>query len=63
MERQRHGQRSYRRRGQAGQGRHQGSDWQGKTLGDANLAADGKSDKVEGKIQNAIGGLMDALKK
>ena len=35
----------------------------GKVLGDARLTADGKSDKVEGKIQNAIGGLKDALKK
>ena len=35
----------------------------GKALGDSKLVADGKSDKVEGKIQNAIGGLKDALKK
>jgi uncharacterized protein YjbJ (UPF0337 family) len=35
----------------------------GKALGDAKLQADGKSDKVEGKVQNAIGGLKDALKK
>jgi uncharacterized protein YjbJ (UPF0337 family) len=35
----------------------------GKALGDAKLTAGGKSDKVEGKIQNAIGGLKDALKK
>jgi len=26
------------------------------------LVAEGKSDKVEGKIQNAVGGLKDALK-
>jgi len=26
-------------------------------LGDGKLVSDGKSDKVEGKIQNAIGGL------
>jgi len=35
----------------------------GKALGDAKLQADGKSNKVEGKVQNAIGGLKDALKK
>jgi len=35
----------------------------GKALGDAKLAADGKDDKVEGKTQNAIGGLKDVLKK
>ncbi len=34
-----------------------------KALGDAKLTAEGKSDKVEGKVQNAIGGLKDALKK
>lgn len=35
----------------------------GKALGDTKLIADGKSDKVEGKVQNAVGGLRDALKK
>ncbi len=35
----------------------------GKATGDASLIADGKSDKTEGKIQNAFGGLKDALKK
>ncbi len=35
----------------------------GKVLGDAKLQADGKGDKAEGKVQNAIGGLRDALKK
>jgi uncharacterized protein YjbJ (UPF0337 family) len=34
----------------------------GKATGDAKLEAEGKADKVEGKIQNAIGGLKDALK-
>lgn len=35
----------------------------GKTLGDAKLVADGKNDKAEGKIQNAIGGVKDALRR
>ena len=35
----------------------------GKATGDAKLEADGKADKVEGKIQNAVGGLEDALKR
>jgi uncharacterized protein YjbJ (UPF0337 family) len=35
----------------------------GNAIGDAKLTAEGKSDKVEGKVQNAIGGLKDALKK
>jgi uncharacterized protein YjbJ (UPF0337 family) len=35
----------------------------GKATGDAKLTADGKANKVEGKVQNAIGGLKDAVKK
>jgi uncharacterized protein YjbJ (UPF0337 family) len=35
----------------------------GKAVGDPKLEADGKADKVEGKVQNAVGGLKDALKK
>ena len=34
----------------------------GKAVGDTKLEADGKADKIEGKVQNAIGGLKDALK-
>ena len=34
----------------------------GKSLGDSKLVAEGKSDKAEGKIQNAVGGLKDAVK-
>jgi uncharacterized protein YjbJ (UPF0337 family) len=34
----------------------------GKAVGDAKLESEGKADKVEGKIQNAIGGLKDTLK-
>lgn len=33
-----------------------------KITGDVKLQADGKSDKAEGKIQNAIGGVKDALR-
>jgi uncharacterized protein YjbJ (UPF0337 family) len=35
----------------------------GKALGDGKLTAEGKADKVAGKVQNAVGGLKDALKK
>ena len=35
----------------------------GKAVGDAKLRSDGKADKVEGKVQNAIGGLKDTLNK
>jgi uncharacterized protein YjbJ (UPF0337 family) len=34
----------------------------GKVTGDAKLQADGKADKAAGKIQNAVGGLKDAVK-
>jgi uncharacterized protein YjbJ (UPF0337 family) len=35
----------------------------GSVFGDTKLEAEGKGDKVEGKIQNAIGGAKDALRK
>jgi uncharacterized protein YjbJ (UPF0337 family) len=34
----------------------------GKLTGDAKLQAEGKADKTEGKIQNAVGGLNDAVR-
>ena len=34
----------------------------GKAVGDAKLEAEGKADEVEGKVQNAIGGLKDTLR-
>ena len=34
----------------------------GKAVGDAKLEAGGRAEKMEGKIQNAIGGLKDTLK-
>jgi len=34
----------------------------GKVTGDSKLQGEGMADKVEGKIQNAIGGLKDKLK-
>lgn len=34
----------------------------GLALGDPKLVAEGKAEKVEGKIQSAVGGLKDALK-
>jgi len=33
----------------------------GKVAGDAKLEAEGKSDKIAGKAQNAVGGLKDTL--
>ena len=34
----------------------------GKGVGDAKLEAEGKADQIEGKVQNAVGGLKDTLK-
>lgn len=34
----------------------------GKAVGDAKLESEGMADKIEGKVQNAIGGLKDTLK-
>ena len=34
----------------------------GKATGDAKLQADGRADKAQGKLQNAIGGVMDAAR-
>jgi uncharacterized protein YjbJ (UPF0337 family) len=34
----------------------------GKAVGDAKLEAQGKADKVEGKVQNAVGGVKDTLR-
>ena len=34
----------------------------GKTIGDAKLVHDGKVDQAAGKIQNAVGGVADAIR-
>jgi uncharacterized protein YjbJ (UPF0337 family) len=34
----------------------------GKAIGDAKLESEGKADKIEGKVQNAVGGLKDTVK-
>ena len=34
----------------------------GKAVGDTKLQSEGKAKKLEGKVQNAIGGLKDTLK-
>jgi uncharacterized protein YjbJ (UPF0337 family) len=34
----------------------------GKALGDKKLETEGKTDKVAGKVQNAVGGLKDSLR-
>ena len=34
----------------------------GNAIGDAKLVADGKADKIEGKVQNAVGSITDSIK-
>jgi uncharacterized protein YjbJ (UPF0337 family) len=34
----------------------------GKAVGDTKLEGEGKADKIEGKVQNAVGGIKDAIK-
>jgi uncharacterized protein YjbJ (UPF0337 family) len=34
----------------------------GKALGDEKLKREGQADQVEGKVQNVVGGLKDAIK-
>ena len=34
----------------------------GKVVGDAKLESEGKADKAQGKVQNAIGGFKDAVR-
>jgi len=34
----------------------------GKAVGDNKLVTEGKNDKVEGQIQNAVGGVKDAVR-
>jgi uncharacterized protein YjbJ (UPF0337 family) len=43
-------------------GRNRGQGTAGKLLGDARLTTEGRSEKVEGKIQNAVGGMKDAAR-
>ena len=34
----------------------------GRILGDSKLEGEGKADRAEGKVRNAVGGLKDALR-
>lgn len=34
----------------------------GKVIGDTKLEAEGKADKVEGTVQNTVGGIKDAVR-
>ena len=56
-----HGQEQSRWFDQGNQG-GAGKEAIGKVIGDAKLQSDGKSDQAEGKIQNAVGGVNDAVR-
>ena len=34
----------------------------GRIIGDIKLQADGKAERIDGKVQNAVGGLKDTIK-
>jgi uncharacterized protein YjbJ (UPF0337 family) len=34
----------------------------GKAIGNAKLKAEGKADKIEGEVQNAVGGIKDTIR-
>jgi uncharacterized protein YjbJ (UPF0337 family) len=48
--------------GAAKQAKGRLKDAAGKITGDEKLRAEGKADKVEGKVQNAVGGLKDKVR-
>ncbi len=50
-------------KGAANQAKGAMKDTAGKITGDAKLQAEGKADKLKGKVQNAAGGLKDEIRK
>jgi uncharacterized protein YjbJ (UPF0337 family) len=49
-------------KGMAQQGKGAMKEAAGKALGDEKLKAEGKMDKMEGKVRNAVGGMKDAIR-
>lgn len=49
-------------KGTANQAKGAMKDAAGKLTGDAKLQAEGKADKLKGKVQNAVGGAKDAIR-
>jgi len=49
-------------RGSMGQAKGKLKEAAGKVTGDAKLEGEGKADQVAGKVQNAVGGIKDALR-
>jgi uncharacterized protein YjbJ (UPF0337 family) len=51
-----------RTKGMAEQGKGSMKETAGKAMGDEKLKAEGKMDKMEGKMRNAVGGAKDAMR-
>ena len=49
-------------KGSMGQAKGKLKEAAGKVTGDAKLEGEGKADQVAGKVQNAVGGIKDALR-
>ena len=49
-------------KGMAQQGKGAMKEAAGKAMGDEKLKAEGKMDKLEGKIRNTVGGMKDAIR-
>jgi uncharacterized protein YjbJ (UPF0337 family) len=49
-------------KGMAQQGKGAVKEAAGKIMGDEKLKAEGKMDKMEGKVRNAVGGMKDAVR-
>lgn len=49
-------------KGMAEQGKGKVKETAGKAVGDKKLETEGKVDRVEGKVRNAVGGLKDEIR-
>jgi len=49
-------------KGMAQQGKGAVKEGAGKVFGDEKLKAEGKMDKIEGKVRSAVGGMKDAVR-
>jgi uncharacterized protein YjbJ (UPF0337 family) len=50
------------RTGRSGRAKGKLKEWTGKAVGDKKLETEGQADQMKGKVQNAVGGLKDALR-
>jgi uncharacterized protein YjbJ (UPF0337 family) len=51
-----------RMKGSLKEGKGQVKETAGKAMGDEKLKREGQADQVEGKVQNVVGGIKDAVK-